>query len=147
MFIDSLGLLSDAQAVAATAVSTNTIDLGDVTPKREVGSGEPLAMVVCVDVAADATTGDETYQFNFVSDDAAALSSVTVLAERLISRTLLTAGSIHVVPVPPGTPSERYIGAQYVLGGTTPSITVTTFLTLQSMLQMFKAYADGFTVS
>lgn len=149
MFVDSLTLLSDAQALTATAYSTNTIDLGSVTPKREIGGGEPLALVVSVDVAADFTTGDETYQFNFVQSANANLSSDDDLAMRAVSAASsgLAAGTIVVVPVPQGSVTKQYIGAQYVLAGTTPTITVTAFITLQSMLQMFKAYASGFTVS
>jgi hypothetical protein len=42
MFIDSFLLLSDSQAVTADAASTNTIDLGNVSPKRDIGNGEPM---------------------------------------------------------------------------------------------------------
>lgn len=152
MFIDALNLLSDAQAVAATAYSTNTIDLGSSTPKREIGGGEPLCLCITVDVAADFTTADETYTFAFVQSANANLSADDDLAVRAVSASggaasLLAAGAMVVVPVPPGSVTKQYIGAQYTLGGTTPSITVTAFLTLQSMLQMFKAYSDGFNIS
>ena len=60
MILDSLLKFSDAQALTATADSTNVIDLSN---DRDIGIGEPMALVVTVGVAADFTTGDETYQF------------------------------------------------------------------------------------
>lgn len=149
MILDALSLLSDAQALAATGVSTNTIDLGNVTPKREVGTGEPLALVVAVDVAADAGTGDETYQFQVIQSANADLSAQDVIVQTdtaLITRATLVAGYTLVLPIPPAFPTKRYLGARYVLGGTTPSITVTSFITALSMVQRFRAYASGFTV-
>lgn len=148
MYIDNYGLLSDAQAFTATGYTTNTVDLGDVTPKREIGNGEPMALVFTVDTAADAASGDETYEFQFVQSANANLSSHDVLASRAdLSRTALVAGTQVVVPVPAGAVSKRYIGGRLVLGGTTPSITVTGFLQPLSMVDKRKDYADGITIS
>jgi hypothetical protein len=149
MFVDAFQLLSDAQAVTADAVSTNTIDNGAVTPARDIGTGEPLEVVIQVDVAADFTTMDETYAFEVIQSAAANLGSPTVLARRAIAASLLTAGSIHRIPVPPGSITQRYLGVNYDVGGTTPSITVTAFLQPQSMASVAKpiSYAKGYTVS
>lgn len=145
---DALMLLSDAQALTATAVSTNTIDLGNTTPKRDIAVGEPMELSCSVDVAADATTGDETYEFQFVSDDDAALGSPTVLCQVLIPRALLVAGYQFSVPIPQNRILERYVGARFVLGGTTPTITVTVFLQPRSMSSVKPIhYADAITVS
>ncbi len=147
MYLDALLLVSDAQALAATGVSTNAIDLGDVTPKREVGTGEPIGFGVSIDVAADFTTGDETYQVNLISDDAAALSSPTVISSHIFTAAERAAGSLIFVPFPPAAPKERYIGLQYVLGGTTPSVTVTAWFTTRSLFSVaVKAYAKGYAV-
>src|SRR5262245_52484837 len=121
MILDALLQLSDAQAVtSADAYSSNTIDLGNVTPKNQIGDGEPMALVVTVDVAAagDGSPASMTNTFDFMVVDSpnANLSSHTVLAQRRVTGTLLTAGAIVVVPIPPGTPTQRYLGARYELG-------------------------------
>ena len=147
MYIDSLLLLSDAQAFSADAASTNTIDLGNVTPKRNFGDGEPMAMCISVDVAADATTGDETYEFQFIQSANADLTSPDILMARAIARADLTLGSLHVVPIPPGAVTKRYIGGFFNGGGTTPTITATIWVTSQNMLQRYQSYAKGYTIS
>jgi hypothetical protein len=149
MFVDALLLLSDAQAVTADAVSTNTVDLGAVTPQRDLGTGEAMELVIQVDVAADFTTTDETYAFEFIQSANANLSSADVLARRAILASALTAGSIHKIPVPGGSVSKRYVGVNYDVGGTTPTITVTAFLQPASMASLAKptAYADAITIS
>ena len=43
MYTDAQNLFSDAQALTVTADSTNVIDLG---VDRNVGQGEPLAVVI-----------------------------------------------------------------------------------------------------
>lgn len=147
MILDAQTLLSDAQAVTADAVSTNTIDLGDVTPKRDIGDGEPLALVVTVDVAADSTTGDETYSFEFIQSANANLGSADVLAARTVAAADLYAGAQVVIPIPPGAITKRYIGLNYNVGGTTPTITCTSYVVPQSFVPKLKNYADGFTIS
>jgi hypothetical protein len=134
MFVDKLLLVSDAQAFAATGVSTDKIDLGaSQTLRNRIGDGEPMGFLMTVDVAADAGTGDETYQFDILSDEDPALGSPTVIASFPISRTLLTAGSRWFLPMPAYQPRERYIGLRATLGGTTPSITITAALSPASM--------------
>ncbi len=149
MFIDALLLVSDSQAVTADAVSTNTIDLGNPTVKNRIGSGEPMAFLITVEVSADGTTGDETYAFEVISSAAANLSSPTVLNRRACTagqHTQLTAGTRLVLPVPPGFPQQRYIGVNYDVGGTTPSITVSAALMPQSLAEeSIASYAKGYT--
>lgn len=147
MYLDALLLLSDAQAFSSDAASTNTIDLGNVTPKRNIGDGEPLAMCIGVDVAADFTTADETYEFQFIQSVNADLSSPTNLISRTIAASLLTAGTLHVIPIPAGAVTARYIGAFFNGGGTTPTITATIWIAPLSMIQRFQVYAKGYTVS
>lgn len=147
MFVDSLLLLSDAQAFTSDAATTNTIDLGNVTPKNNLGDGEPMCMVIQVDVAADYTTANETYEFQFIQSVNADLSSPDILVQRTIVAADLTAGSIHYLPIPPGAVTKRYVGGYYNGGGTTPTITATIFLQPQSMIERRKDYAKGYTVS
>ena len=154
MYVDSYCLLSDSQALSATAVSTNTYDQGSPTIQRHIGTGEPVGAVVCVEVAADFTTTDETYRFDLVQSAAAALTTPTVLASlafiasgSLISSNL-TAGYIFTLPIPFGMALQRYIGMNYTLGGTTPSVTVSAFFgPLKLGMGKFVAYAKGYTIT
>lgn len=144
MYLDAQQLLSDAQALTATAASTNIIDLGS---DRNLGVGEPMCVVINVDVAADFTSANETYQFDVETDDNASFSSATVIGRRIIAASLLTAGSRHVIGLPADFSAERYLRVNYTLGGTTPTITVTTHLQPQNMVQAESVYADNITIS
>lgn len=144
MYVDAQLLFSDAQAVTADAASTNLVDLGVA---RNLFDGEPLVVVLIVDVAADFTTGDETYEFEIQTDDNASFSSATDLIAHAILATALTAGSKHFIPIPVGAAVERYIRVRYDVGGTTPTITVTAFLAPLSMADKYKAYADNIVIS
>src|SRR5687767_11704243 len=146
MITDALLLLSDAQAVTADAVSTNTIDLGASSPSREIGTGEPMVVLVTVDVAADFTTTDETYAFEVIQSAAANLSSATVLARRVLTAAQLAAGAIFAIPIPSGTPSARYLGMNYDVGGTTPTMTVTASVVPQKFVDQVKPYARNYVI-
>lgn len=144
MILDNENKLSDAQAFTATAVSTNAVDLG--LANNQAGTGEEIGIAVNVEVAADFTSANETYEFQAVSDDAAALSSTTLLASITIAAATLIAGYSFFIPIPPGV-SERYIGLRLVLAGTTPSITLSAYVQPRSMFNKRSVFADGFTIS
>lgn len=148
MIIDDLQTLAAAQALTGSTVSTFSLDEGNVTPKIDLGSGEPMGIVVTVDVAADFTTGNETYQFNLVQDTAADLvTAADILLSRVIAASLLTVGSVHIIPIPPGAVTKRYLGLGYTLGGTTPTITVSARVLPLSMVDSLKQYAKGYTIT
>lgn len=144
MIIDSQNLFSDAQALSATGASTNLIDLG---AERRIGSGEPMAAVVTVDVALAGTS--PTFAITVQSDDNSGFSSAaTVVTSATISGAAnAPAGAKFVVPIPSGLATERYVRLNYTLGGTTPTITVTAFLQPMSMIQNDAYYADALTIS
>jgi len=147
MFIDALLRISNAQAITADAVSTSSIDFGVVSPDREIGTGEPMGFAMAVGVAADYTTTDETYTFEVVQDDDVALGSPTVVASYTRLASQLTAGSLHFFPLPQGFPTERYGGMNYNVGGNTPTITVTTWLTSHALFSLApKAYPKNYAV-
>ncbi len=143
MIIDAQLLYSDAQALTATAASTNLIDHGQ---DRNIGQGEPLAVVVVVDVALDRTTADETYSVTIQTDDNAAFSSATTVATH--SLTTYAAGSKFVIAIPPDTITERFTRLSYTLGGTTPTGTVTAFMQPLRMVGVGENvyYADAITI-
>lgn len=157
MYVDAQLLFSDAQAVTADAVGTNVIDLGTA---RSIGTGEPMAVVFSVDVAADQTTGDEDYTFDVEYATNAAQTTGRQLIGRRVFESgtptapaqdadLLIAGYRFFIPVPPVTAGEdeRFLGIRYDVAGTTPSITCTTFLTALSMAQAEGIYADNITIT
>jgi len=157
MYVDSQLLLSDAQAVTATAVGTNVIDLGVA---QSIGNGEAMAVLFVVDVAADQTTGDEDYTFDVEYSSVAAQTSGYVTMGRRIYESgtpgapaqdadLLVAGYRFAIPIPPtgAGDDERYLGIRYTTAGTSPTITVTAYLTPMSAIDATVDYADGFTIA
>jgi hypothetical protein len=156
MFIDNFLKLSDAQALTATAVGTNVIDL---SVARGVGNGDPMAVVFSVGVAADQTTGDEDYQFDVEYATAADQSTGAQLMGRRIFESgtpaapaqdadLLVAGFVFAVPIPPTTASEdgQYLGVRYTLAGTTPTITVDAWVAPLADVSQYVSYADNVTI-
>ena len=89
MYVDNELQFSDAQALTATADSTNYIDLSN---DRNIGRGEPMGLVITVGVAADVADADETYQFQLETDDNTSFSSSTIIGDATIAGALLTAG-------------------------------------------------------
>lgn len=141
---DAFSLYSDAQALTGTAASTNLIDH---LAAGHMGSGEPMALVLDVDVAADTASGNETYVVTLQTDDNSGFSSAATVATATIAGSALTAGSQHVLPIPPGVNVERYTRVNYTLGGTTPSVTLTARLAPMSTIATPNEYPDGITIS
>lgn len=75
MLLDKQLLVSEAQAVTASAASTNIIDL---SAYRNVGVGKDIEAALFVDEAATAA-GAATVQFGIETDDNAGFSSATQL--------------------------------------------------------------------
>lgn len=114
------GVLSSNQALTATAASTNIRNFGNI---RNISDGTPMSVMFTVKVAADFTTGDETYAFAIQTDDASGFGSALTLVSRTIAASVLTAGYVFSLPIPTGE-TEQYLRVNYTLGGTTPSITI-----------------------
>jgi len=143
MIIDSLNLFSDEQALTATADSTNIIDLG---ANRKIGVGEPMSVAICLTVGADDTDTNETYVATLVTSATSNFASSEVIGTATIAAGA-DAGTKVVIPVAADDRANRYLKVIYTLGGTTPSVTVKTFLTLTSMIQNDTVYASGVTIS
>lgn len=136
------------QAVTATAVSTNTIDLSQA---RDIGEGEPLYVEFIVDTAVTAA-GAATVRFEVITSAAAALSSPTVIAASGdIPKASLTLGQKIQVAIPSQsiTPlGQRYLGAQYTVStGPLTAGTFTAVVNLGNQSQPQKSYPSGFTVA
>lgn len=144
MMLDALYQLSNAQALTATGASTNTIDFG---VDRDMGRGEPMVVIIVPTVAADFTTGDETYAFALQTDDNDSFSSATTLVSSSILATNLTVGALNVIPLP--LSNERYLRLNVTLAGTTPSITFDAYLMPQKDVDSGSGkiyYASGYEV-
>lgn len=135
MILDTQNLFSDDQALTATAVSTNVIDLGaGGTPAigasalgRQIGLGEPVEVLVQLTVDSGGTS--PTLDVDLQQDTTAAFSSATVIA----SAAQIAGGSAgdraSIQWIPHGQ-SERFLRLNYTLGGTTPTYTVTSGIVL-----------------
>jgi len=156
MYVDNELVISDEQAVIATAVGTNVIDLGVA---RSIGNGEPMAMLFVIDVAASQTNSDEDYTFEVEYSSTADQSAGYVTMGRRLYESgtpaapaqnadLLVAGYRFAIPIPPTGEGddERYIGVRYTTLGTDETVTVTAFLTPMSMIDATVDYADGFAI-
>lgn len=150
MLTDALLQLSSAQAVTASAVSTNTIDLGVA---RDMGTGRDLYAVFTVDEAATAA-GAATVNFQVITSAAAALTSPNVITQTdAIPKTDLTlARKPIVVPLSPALLNslpigQRYLGVQYTVG--TGPLTAGKFscAIVDSIVDVNKNYPSGFTVA
>lgn len=150
MITDSQNTLSASQAVTATAVSTNTIDLSQL---RDVGVGKDVYIYVNVEVAA-AAAGAATVNFQLISSASASLSSPTVLVQTdAIPKASLPVGQQIVLQVPEAILNDigqRYLGLQYTVG--TGPLTAGTFsagVTLDTALvgrNKKLIYPSGFAV-
>jgi len=145
MILDALAKLSSSQALTAgTTVSTDKYDLGNVTPRRDVGAGEPMAVVVTVEEAAAGST--DTFDFQLVSDEDAALGSPTVHLTRRVAKALLVEGAMLVLDIPPAPHNyERYLGARYIVGSG-DSITVSAHICPRNHIPAQAYYATAFEV-
>lgn len=109
MIIDKLLQVSDAQAVTATAASTDVIDAGHAG--RDIGAGEQLFAVFTVSEAA-AAAGAATVVFA-VQDSANNSDFVSVVATAPIGKADLVVGKHIVLPLPPGM--RRYVRAHFTV--------------------------------
>jgi len=156
MILDLQNQLSDSQALTATALSTNVIDLGVSNP---IGVGEPMAVVFNVEVAADQGTGDEDYTFAIEVGSNAGISSARQELGRMIFESgtptapaldadLLVAGFVFAIPLPivKAGVQNRYLGARYTLAGTSPSVTVSAHLVPMKNVPAEVIYQKGYSI-
>lgn len=159
MNLDKRSQFSSSQALSSTgAVGENVISLGVA---RNIGAGEPIGVLFVVEVAADQTSGDEDYTFDVEYATNAAQSTGRQLIGRRVYESgtptapaqdadLLVAGYKFFIPIPPISQSEDelYIGIRSVLAGTTPTVTISAWLTPQSMVDVgVDHYASGYSIS
>lgn len=139
--------LKIAAALAVTAagvVSTHMVDLGAPTVKRRVGTGTPLGILVKVTTAAagDGSSLTDTFRFQAISSAASNGSNPTVLAEIQPPATDLVVGAHFVIPIPPGTPKQQYLGA-FFDAGADDTVAVDAYVAPIAAIQQYLAHADA----
>lgn len=118
---------SRAQALTATAASTNQVDLG--YEEGDAGTGETQYLVVTARVAND----EGTVQVSLRESDAENMSSPRVIAQSAAVN--LQPGVPVILPVPPH--AGRYLDVNYTIAG---GKTATVDAGLQLDVQRWKAY-------
>ena len=146
MITDQLLRVSTNQAITATAVSTDKIDLG--AGVRDVGAGKDLYMVFTVTETFLTLT---SLALAVVVDNDAALGSPTVLASKSVTLAGggLAAGQQHVLPIPEviGSLGERYLGATYTVTGAAATAGKITTDIVETVQDGKKFYPVGWSVA
>lgn len=129
MILDLTTLFSDAQAITATAVSTNVIDLratGTVygaaaALTRDIGKGADIPLLVTITETFNNLT---SLTITIETDDNSGFSSAKIVATS-VAFTLaeLAIGNRLLLPerFPVGT-NERYVRLRYTVAGTAPTL-------------------------
>ena len=141
MILDRTGLLSENQAITATAASTNVIDLGTPgTPygasaalRRDIGRGEPVPFYVGVTEAFNSLT---SLTIAIQTDTTAAFSAPTTAFSATYVLADLVPGQKHIQPdwFPAGANSQ-FVRMFYTVTGTAPTtgrITAGTVMSRQT---------------
>lgn len=160
MYVDSQIEFSDAQAVTATAISSNVYDLfsmglgggaTDVTPntRLDIGQGtDNLYLVVNTAVTATDTGNDATLTITLESADDAGLTTnaqVHYSSGAIAFASFATAGTNLVAIRLPSALCRRYLGVRYtVASGPLTAGAFDAFVT--PTLQQNRIYKSGFTV-
>lgn len=142
MFIDALLRVSSAQAFGAAAVSTSSIDLALTTPGRQIGTGEPMGFGFNVTTAG---TVAATLLEVISATDAALTAGILVHASRSIPLAETVAGALFFLGLPPGTPTQRFLGVRATTAGGT--ISLSAWLTSFEMFSIASLnYAKNYVV-
>ena len=142
MYVDNFLRVSNAQAFGAAAVSTDSIDLGNPSIKRRIGTGEPMVFGFCVTTAG---TVAATLLEVISATDAALTAGILVVSSRTIPLAETTVGALFALGVPMGTPTQRYLGIRATTAAGT--ISGTAWLTPTEMFSIAaQAYPRNYAV-
>lgn len=148
MRVDAQNEFSDAQAVTATAISTNVIDLGATNTLKDIGAGVPIYLVILTQTTCTDTSSDATVTFSLESDSTANLATSATVHYTTGARAFAsyaTAGTVvAAVALPISKTYERYLGVRYtVASGPLTAGAFDAFLTTD--VQAYSAYANNYT--
>jgi len=128
---DFLLYFSRAQAIADLneVESTKSIDLENVTPKRQVGAGKPMYVEVWGTAASNLSTGTLTIQL-MTDSDTTTLNGTLLLEKSGITMPNATSALLWQVALPTSG-LLRYVGLTYDAVTTDPAgnLTITAYLT------------------
>ena len=120
MILDSLLRLSDSEDIsqaAGTKYSTSVLNTSTVL--GDIGAGEQLYAIFCIDAAVDGSGATVTFNIIDEADTTLDSGSVVIASTGALGVARLTLGKIFVLPIPYGLVTQQYIGASYVIAGAT----------------------------
>lgn len=142
MILDAQNQFDSSVALSATAASTNYIDLSQA---RQIQQGEQLG--VMINVAVTAASGG-TYEFQLQSSSSSGFGSTVNLFDVTIPAATLVAGTNIFIPLPEGLVlTAEFLRMYYILGGTTPTITLSSYLQPQDGFDAYTDYPSGFVIA
>lgn len=147
-FIDALAIFSEDQAVTSTAISTNVYDLEQAD--LDIGSGEPVWLVIKTTTAATDDSSNATINFSLESDTAVGLDSGSATVHfstgTLAFATFSPAGTLVAAIRLPVGDYKRYLGVRYSVAS--GPLTAGNFhAALVTDLDQIKAYPTAFTIT
>lgn len=114
MLLDLQTLFSSAQAITATAASTNSVDTGSA---KDAGKGGHVPLLIQVTESFNNLT---SLTIDIETDDNSSFSSATKLASMTVPLAKLVAGyQTPIITLPQGL--ERYVRLKYTVTGTAPT--------------------------
>lgn len=118
MILDLQTMFSDDQAITATAISENVIDLG--AAGRDIGNGVPIPLLVQVTEVFNTLT---SLTITVETSAAAALTSSNVLFTEVIPLADLVVGGKALIETMIKDRGDmlRYLGVRYTVTGTDPT--------------------------
>jgi len=145
MITDALLQVASSQAVTASAVSEDSVDLGVA---RDIGAGKTLYMVFTCEVAAT-SAGAPNIEFEaIVASDAALTTGIkSVGTSGIFLKAAIVIGKQVVVAINPELlgVGARYLGARF---NASVDLTAGTFtVDIVESISDIKSYASGFTVT
>jgi hypothetical protein len=150
MYLDSRLEFSDGQAVTATAISTNVVDLisnaSGKNPVRDIGTGEDVYLVVITRTAATDSGSDATLAVSLESDSTENLATsptVHFTTGALAFARFSPAGAVLAAVKLPSGDYERYLGVRFtVASGPLTAGNFDAFLTTD--VDAWRAYARNY---
>ena len=113
--LDKDTLFSDEQAITATAVSTNVVDLG---ANRNIGVGEPVALMHRVVEDFD-NLDNLDIEIQTANNEAFNDGNETLLTTTLALADLVAGATSPIITLPRGV--KRFLRLRYVVDGSNPS--------------------------
>lgn len=152
MYVDKQAEFSDSQAVTATAISTNVMDLisnsSGKNVLRDIGTGQDVYLVVMTTVAATDSGSDATLTVSLESDSTEnlATSPTTHFSTGTLAFAAFSpAGTILAAVKLPSGSYERYLGVRYtVAAGPLTAGQFDAFLTTD--VNAWRAYDRNYSI-